>query len=145
MPGRADISRGLIPGDISVRLHRGERPEAIITLLRTRIDDLEALVEDLTAPPPGWLDIPARLGLHLTVAEAACLGALLRAAPRVVRRESLLSVMSRAPGSTGEADAKVVDVIICRLRRKLPRARETVRIITAWGVGYRVETQVGPS
>lgn len=117
---------------------------ATIAAMQARIDDLEAIVAELTTPPSDWQDMPGRLGVTLTPCESALLAVLLRAAPRVVERTRLLGAMASAPGARGDADPKVVDVIICRLRRKLGRAREPVRIITVWGVGYRVETGLTP-
>lgn len=115
---------------------------ATIAAMQARIDDLEAIVEELTAPPSDWQDMPGRLGINLSPCESALLAVLLRASPRVVPRAHLLGAMAAAPGAQEGSDPKVVDVVVCRLRRKLGRAREGVRIITVWGVGYRVE--VGP-
>jgi DNA-binding response OmpR family regulator len=114
-------------------------PAALIAAMQARIDDLEAIVEELTALPPDWHDLPGRLGVKLSPCESAVMGLLLRARPRIVTRTNMLAAMSMAPGATGEAEPKVVDVIICHLRRKLASARGRPRIVTAWGVGYSLE------
>lgn len=135
-----DLRRSLFAGDVEARLRQGERPEAIIAQMQARLDDLEALVEDLTAAPPDWHDIPGRLGVHLTPYECKCLAMLLRRQPQVVTRQQLLCAMYQRPGSLDEPDIKIVDVIICKVRRKLKQAREPVQIVTVLGAGYRLET-----
>lgn len=69
----------------------------------------------------------------LTQAEAEILGQLRAARGNAVSRQSLLAALY--PIEADEADIKIIDVFVCKLRRKLkPLGLE---IGTAWGRGYR--------
>ena len=69
----------------------------------------------------------------LTLQETEVLGLLRAARGNVVSRQSLMAGLY--PIEADEADIKIVDVFICKLRKKLkPLGLE---IGTAWGRGYR--------
>lgn len=67
-----------------------------------------------------------------TPGEARLLNALL--ACRVPNKDALMQCYSN--GSLDEPDIKILDVLICRLRKKL-EARDII-VETIWGVGYRL-------
>lgn len=54
-------------------------------------------------------------------------------APRIVPRDAIYTALY---GMDGERDPKIVDVLICKLRKKL--APEGITIATAWGDGWRM-------
>lgn len=71
----------------------------------------------------------------LTAMEAALLDLLLSHPNVIFSREMLLEGLY---GGRGEPDRKIVDIFICKLRKKLLHALGGVDIIeTVWGRGYR--------
>jgi len=76
--------------------------------------------------------------LKLTRMELAFIEAMMMKAGRTVSREALLSAAYNH--SIDEPDAPVVNVIVCRLRRKIEEATGGDGIIrTIWGTGYRID------
>ncbi len=55
---------------------------------------------------------------------------------RVHTRQELLNAVW---GIDHEGDLRAVDDLVKRIRRKLAEADATVRLVTVWGVGYRLE------
>jgi DNA-binding response OmpR family regulator len=76
----------------------------------------------------GWL----RLGL--TRMEARLMRALAERPDRMVSKGALMDAMYFDRGQ--EAEPKIVDVLVCKVRRKL-RGRSGWSIETVWGQGYR--------
>lgn len=94
--------------------------------LAAALDYLEAVTGQAEAR---IVALQARFGLTRT--EAAVLSVLDARAGRVVSREAIfLAVWGEA-----EVDMKIVDVVLCKLRRRLPEG--TVR--TAWGRGWSLD------
>lgn len=73
-------------------------------------------------------------GYGLTSSEAKILLALIAANGRPLTKEYLVTVIG------SDAQAKIVDVFVCKMRKKLP---EGARIVTNWGVGYAFERDIG--
>jgi len=74
--------------------------------------------------------------VHLTPAEFALFEALWQARPRVMTKEQLLA--ATAGHGFDDREIKIVDVFVCKVRKKLERTG--IVIDTAWGRGYRVMT-----
>ncbi|HEY0920612.1 winged helix-turn-helix domain-containing protein [Devosia sp.] len=91
--------------------------------LRDRIDHLEAML-GMTPPPPVWLG--------LTPQEGRVLG-LLAKRERANRDQIYAALYSTRPDADGP-EMKIVDVFVCKLRKKLRAA--DIAIDTLWGVGY---------
>lgn len=79
-----------------------------------------------------------KFGFRLTNLEARCFGALQTAAGRMLPKDHLYSAMYF---DVADADSlpspKIVDVIICKIRAKLPD--RIGKIATVWGQGFRFE------
>lgn len=76
----------------------------------------------------------------LTVKEAAFLAILVKRAPRVTTKESLMNVLY-VMGSDEEPMEKIIDVYACKVRKKLRRIG--VEIVTHWGAGYSIALEGG--
>lgn len=100
-----------------------------------RIDDLEDLVIRLSTPSPEWFELARRIGVRLSPSEGAIFDLLLARRPRVVTKEALLAALEALNGT--EPEIKIVDVQICKLRKKL--AGTKIKIKTAWGAGFSLE------
>lgn len=75
--------------------------------------------------------------LSLTVKEYDLLQALAQARGRVLTRDDLFDRLYPGPG--GGPGARIIEVFLCKLRRKLATAGAQVpRIETVWGSGYRL-------
>lgn len=83
----------------------------------------------------------ARLGgrsLNLTAREFAVLRLLVLRRGAVVRKQAMLTHLYAQ--DSDEPDPKIIDVFVCKLRRKLAQAGGQDLIATVWGVGYRLES-----
>jgi two-component system cell cycle response regulator CtrA len=82
----------------------------------------------------------ARLGgrtVRLTGREFAVLRLLVLRRGAVVRKQAMLDHLYAQESE--EPDGKIIDVFICKLRRKLAQAGGQDVITTVWGVGYRFD------
>ena len=75
--------------------------------------------------------------LNLTSKEFAVLELLTLRRRQVVRKDAMLSQLYAIEDS--EPDQKIIDVFICKLRKKLAAAGAGKLITTVWGLGYRLE------
>lgn len=90
-------------------------------------DELEYLRASL------GMDFVPPLSFRLTPAEGKMLGRFLKGG--LVTKEAFMALLYRDVGSD-EAEIKIIDVFVCKLRRKLkPLGLE---IGTRWGVGYEM-------
>lgn len=78
---------------------------------------------------------------NLTPAEMGVMVALRDAAPRVLTKVQLLAATSQDVTGNDEREIKIVDVFVCKLRKKLKPLG--VEIATAWGQGYRLVVKQG--
>ncbi|MCU0888926.1 MAG: response regulator transcription factor [Rubritepida sp.] len=76
--------------------------------------------------------------VHLTTKEYAILELLLMRRGTVLSKEHFLDHLY---GGMDEPDAKIIDVFVCKLRKKLQQAGATNVIGTVWGRGYIVREQ----
>lgn len=88
---------------------------------------------DLMVDPAGVVARHGRFAL-LTVHEFEILEALRRASPRTMSKEALLAALYQLRNE--EPEIKIIDVFVCRLRKKLKPLG--VNIDTVWGRGYRL-------
>lgn len=98
--------------------------------LSERDEEIRQLRAELAGPRllPGWLP-------YLTGKEQQFLRAL--ASREFLSKEAILIAVY---GSTDDApDVKIVDVFVCKLRRKL--ATYDITIETVWGKGYRLSRE----
>jgi len=134
-------ANGNVSAALADALGERRRPSRIIAEQRKVIAEQEALIELLKgalAADGRQSEIPAyRPWMEtLTPQERALMGAMHRAYPRPLSKETLLDLM---PGHDHVEDrcAKLVTVKICHLRRKLGQdAIEHVR-----GIGYRLSAE----
>lgn len=105
--------------DVAARL---EVVEAENEMLRERIAQLETLLCGDAAPP---------IQLGLTPSEGLVLGLLMQR--DVATKDAVMAVLYRNRGRD-EAEIKIVDVFICKMRRKLKPCE--IEIKTLWGTGY---------
>lgn len=92
--------------------------------LRDRVMELEDQHGLTLEAPPEW---------GLTGSERRIFGALM--ARDLASKEHLLAACCANHGMAEQPELKIVDVFICKLRRKLP---DGVTIETVWGQGYRL-------
>jgi DNA-binding response OmpR family regulator len=118
-----------------------EQVEALLEEMRERAKDpiVGRLAEQVSLICRGYME-PAEKealpGVRLTPNEASLFRLLKARLGRAVSRNALLDVASFHHGWDKEPMPKIVDVYICRLRRKL--IGSGFGIETAWGHGYRL-------
>lgn len=77
--------------------------------------------------------------VHLTVHEYKILECLLLRRGRTASKTDLLDYLY---AGRDEPELKIIDVFVCKVRRKLYLAACTQPISTVWGVGYAIREQV---
>lgn len=97
-------------------------------VLRARIDELERAL---------FADAPVPLEWRLTAQEARVVGVLLQRP--MATKEAVMATLYRNDGKD-EAEIKIVDVFICKARKKL--APFGIRINTIWGQGYSIDESI---
>lgn len=103
-----------------------QRIEDEVVSLRARVQELEALL--------GWhTEFP--LFLKLTKQEARVFGMLCKR-DVMSRAGAMTAFYAHVWGREADVDPKIVDVIICKLRKKLDPY--SIEIETIHGVGYRM-------
>lgn len=90
--------------------------------LQMRVEQLEAAMGMDLLPPVEWL---------LTATEARVLGVLM--VRECATKDAIMAALYRDV-NRDEAQIKIVDVFVCKIRSKLRRFG--VEIQTRWGVGY---------
>ncbi|GAB0115010.1 response regulator transcription factor [Acidisoma sp. C75] len=80
--------------------------------------------------------------VHLTEKEYRILELLFLRSGSIVTKESFLNHLY---SGTDEPDIKIIDVFVCKLRRKLTQAGAEDVITTVWGRGYIVRDAVASS
>lgn len=112
----------------------------LVLAFSEKIDDLSFAIAQMTEPPksadsPPEAFCPDLDDVHLTRIERRFLGMLCRRAGHTLSKENLIAAMNwDRPVDDWPLD-KIVDVVACKLRRKLG---DRIDIQTIWGVGYRV-------
>lgn len=101
-------------------------------------DDLQHLCERLLA----LLRVPDTPAIHLTGTERGMLEALLNCAGRVLTKEQLLA--ARPTSCDPFAEPKLVDAIICKLRKRLAEHGLEGVVRTVWGRGYTINAADAP-
>lgn len=81
--------------------------------------------------------------VHMTPTEVKVVYMLYSRPGQVVSREMIYSEIypSYLPDS-GDVDPKIIDVFICKIRRKLRQAFCNIPIETVWGRGYIVRKEI---
>lgn len=109
-------------------------PEQIIRAQRDEIETLREQVlqyEEILAPrallPRAW---------RLTAKEEQLLRALRAVGPNILHHERAMLTLYGMWEDMPEQ--KILDVMICKIRRKLMEAQAQIRIETAWGRGWRM-------
>lgn len=105
--------------------------EARAKELQKQVDDLEFLVENLTAALEQHGE-PYLAGLTSTEGKIAQL--LRERAPNVVAKTAIFDLLYSFRHNDETPDQKIVDVLICKCRAKLKPFE--IDIETAWGRGY---------
>jgi two-component system cell cycle response regulator CtrA len=105
----------------------------LVTKLETENDELRARVRLLEEMIGMRIDVPLVLGL--TGQEAILFGVLLRR-EIVTKEAAMVALYGMRPDGEEEVQIKIVDVYVCKLRKKVKRF--DVEIETVWGRGYRM-------
>ena len=79
--------------------------------------------------------------IHLTKHEYAVLKMLVLRRGHIISKDMFLNHLY---GETDEPDAKIIDVFVCKLRKKLSRAGCEGLIATFWGPGYAIRKASAP-
>lgn len=111
--------------DVDARL---EAIEAENDMLREQVAQLEALLGMRT---------PAPLEFSLTGNEARAFGVLLNR--DVANRDMIMHALYGGKSDADVAEPKIVDVFICKTRKKLKRFG--IEIKTQWGQGYYLDAE----
>jgi two-component system cell cycle response regulator CtrA len=82
----------------------------------------------------------AGVPVTLTGREYAIVECLALAKGRAVSKDGLLAFLY---GDVGAPEAKIIDVFICKTRRKLHQAGADALIATVWGLGYAINDHQG--
>ena len=82
--------------------------------------------------------VPDRQLLDFTSSEATLLAVLAHAKGRLVTKERLYDAMYWRRAGDGP-DAKVIDVVVCKIRKKLLKYNIPAVVNTMWGRGYQLE------
>ena len=95
---------------------------------------------------PLTLDLEAREALvndrplRLTEREFAIMQCLALRHRKLVTRDNIVANLYAS--ECDEPEGKIIDVFICKIRRKLAAAGAANLITTVWGAGYRMDDQV---
>lgn len=110
--------------DVVARL---EVIEAENAMLREEIERLRHLLGHHWLPPIEW---------RLTGSEARVFGTLL--AREIATKDAIMAALYRDAGKE-EAEEKICDVFICKLRKKVKPFG--IEILTQWGTGWRLPAE----
>lgn len=98
-------------------------------LLRERIAFLEAILIDCARLPMEW---------GLTQQETRVFGTLVNR--ELATKDAVMAALySDRAGAEGEVEPKIVDVFVCKIRKKLKPFGVEIR--TVWGQGYTLDAQ----
>ena len=105
--------------------------------LRERIDELEETIRQLRdelVPQESWLWFPREW--KMTPTQAKVLAFIMARSPGMAKREALLTNCFSVIGGDDLPEIKIVDVVICQLRKRM--APLAIDIRTVWGNGYEI-------
>jgi DNA-binding response OmpR family regulator len=104
-----------------------------------------SVIEDLTVTilPERNMVIANGKFAVLTGYEALLIGRLAEVFPRVATKEELLTWMYQFRSEDEEPNLKIIDVYICKARKKLDLIG--VRVDTVWGKGYALALPAKPT
>ncbi len=108
---------------------RLEAVEAENDMLRARVDTLERAL---------GLQLDAPVAFGLTASEARVRGVLLNRDH--AGKETIMLALYGGLHQQDEAEIKIVDVFVCKMRKKLKRFG--IEIETVWGRGYRMTPEM---
>lgn len=140
-PGRDGVSpvvRAFSAGADDV-VARGIDRDELVARLRAVTRRARGHAQNLLALGPVALDLDSRevhvhgRRVHLTGKEFAVLQLLVLRKGMVLTKDAILGQLY---GGMDEPEAKIVDVFVCKLRRKLDQAGAPEVIGTVWGRGY---------
>ena len=129
---RASSRRGIyLPTEASRSLRNrveSMKPLEAIEYLLGVVEELSLVKSAYDHPVDAW-------GVHLTRKERRLLVALHDANGAVLNKDALFSALYfDARDADDLPEVKIIDVFVCKIRRKLPAA--IGEIVTAWGYGY---------
>jgi len=129
------IRKPFDPAELQARLQailrrsRGySQPTLVLGSLQLNLDSREVFVGGTS--------------VRLTVKEYAILELLVLRKGMVLTKDMFLDHLY---GGTGEPDSKIIDLLVCRVRRKLADAGAPDAISTVWGRGHMMREVAAPS
>lgn len=100
------------------------------------VEDKEFAFDEMTTLPDEFVRVAKRFDFRFTVQESRMLAYLLSRHGKLCNRDQLYAASrSRAE----DAEVKIVDVMICKIRAKLLKIDPEWKIRTVWGIGYIAE------
>jgi two-component system cell cycle response regulator CtrA len=123
-------------------------PEELVARLQAMIRRSKGFSQPRIQMGPLSLDLGAKevavqgRAVHLTGKEYAILELLLMRRGTVLSKENFLDHLY---GGMDEPDSKIIDVFVCKLRKKLQTAGANNVIGTVWGRGYIIRDAAGAS
>lgn len=105
--------------------------------LRERVDELESLVREMNAET-GDEELLIDFNPHLTTTERKIVGLLMKFS-RLSKTRIFESLYGNRPNDAPEP--KIVDVLVCKIRKKFAQTNLGVAIKTIWGFGYAIEPE----
>jgi two-component system cell cycle response regulator CtrA len=121
-------------------------PEELAARCRALIRRSRGFARSRLTVGPLTLDIEARevlvndRPLRLTEREFAIVQCLALRHRKLVTRDSIVANLYAS--ECDEPEGKIIDVFICKIRRKLAAAGAANLITTVWGAGYRMDDQL---
>lgn len=112
-------------------MHEGDRIAALERENERLLDHIDALEAALGA------DFEPHVCLGLTVQEARVVGLLMKRSR--VTRDQIMAVLYGHRHEGEEPEPKIVNVLVCKARKKL--ARFGIEIKTIWGQGYGLDDE----
>lgn len=106
-------------------------------------DYLRETICQLTAPAPGWIDTLRNCGAKITRTEAKVLAYIVNAHPAIATPDKIVTAVYWDKPDVDWPDEKIIDVFVCKLRKKLKQSGSIYSLNTVWGVGYTVEIAKG--
>ena len=108
------------------------------TLSPAACDEICAICDQISIIASAYLEPTVKedwIKCGLTPTESRLMALLATKAGKVVKRSAVMDAMYF--DTDDAAEAKITDVLICKIRKKLAKNKSPWEIITVWGQGYR--------
>ena len=126
---------------IKGQLERGRYSPGTVEQLEAKVEELQKQL-DVIRTQYHHFTLPGIEWLHFTVSERMLVKLLFDAGEKPVGRSHLYDALYALKPEADWAEDKIIDVFICKIRRKLIGSPWT--IATEYGTGYALKKKVAP-